>query len=78
MSEEENINPSTNDTPQPTENKDISEPPTINYQPSTNMETHHPHHITIPAGIFYVVFCSMLGFCWQAQLFLIQSMEYFQ
>src|ERR1035437_1194737 len=40
MSEEEKIDQSTDDSPQSTE-KNISEPSTINYQPSTNMEVHH-------------------------------------
>ena len=32
---------------QPTENKNVAEPSTINHQPSTNMEVHkHPHHVT--------------------------------
>src|ERR1035437_1981901 len=47
MSEEENINQSADDRPLSTEDQTISEPSTINYQLSTNMEVHkHPHHIT--------------------------------
>ena len=58
MGEEENIEQSTNDSPQPTENNDtVFEPTTINEQPrptgssgrasTENMEVHkHPHHIT--------------------------------
>ena len=49
MSEEENKNQSADISPQSTENinENISDPSTINYQPSTNMEVHkHPHHVT--------------------------------
>ncbi len=48
MSEEQNINQSTDDSPQSTEDQNISELPTTNYQPQTeNMEVHkHPHHVT--------------------------------
>jgi hypothetical protein len=48
MSDVQNIEEqSTDNTPQPTENENISEQSTINYQLSTNMEVHkHPHHVT--------------------------------
>ena len=46
MSEEQNIDQSRDDRPQSTENENISEPSTVNYQPSTNMEAHHSHHPT--------------------------------
>ena len=46
MDEEENLSAG-KAGPQSAENKNISEPSTINYQPSTNMEVHkHPHHVT--------------------------------
>ena len=48
MSEEQNIEGQpTDDRPQSSENENVSDPSSINYQPSTNMEVHkHPHHVT--------------------------------
>ena len=56
MSDEHNIeDQSRDDSPQSIENahpddlvgrENISELQTINYQPQTNMEAHHPHHVT--------------------------------
>ena len=47
MDEEQNIEKPTDKNSLSTENENISEPSTINYQPSTNMEIHkHPHHVT--------------------------------
>ena len=47
MSEEENIEEQpTDNNSQPKENENVSEPSTINDQPTTNMEVHkHPHHV---------------------------------
>ncbi len=47
MNEEENINQSTDDSqPSAEENKNAAESLTDKNQPSTNMEVHHPHHVT--------------------------------
>ena len=55
MNEEENINHSTDDRSQTTENEVVSEPSNINDQPSPEtMEVHkHPHHITHKNGKYF-------------------------
>lgn len=69
MSDEQNIEgQKTDDSPQPTENENISEPTAINDPPLTNKEVHkHTHHVTYKkkwtdiCGILYVVSCRVSG-----------------